>query len=65
MHSPDAALDTLENNEHADDAERKPAYRAPRIDIELLTIVVHPSPYSKRTPLGRSRKSTLRRRWSS
>ena len=46
-------------------AERKPIYRAPRIDLELLTIVVHPSPYSKRTPLGRSRKSTIRKRWSS
>ncbi len=49
----------------AAEAEPKPAYRAPRIDLQLLTIVVHPSPYSRRTPLGRSRKSTIRRRWFS
>ncbi len=48
-----------------EEAEQKSAYRAPRIDLQLLTIVVHPSPYSKRTPLGRSRKSTIRRRWFS
>jgi hypothetical protein len=45
--------------------EPRPRYSAPRIDPQLLTIVVHPSPYSKRTPLGRSRKSTIRRRWFS
>jgi hypothetical protein len=40
-------------------------YSPPRIDPKLLTIVVHPSPYSRRTPLSRSRKPILRRRWSS
>jgi hypothetical protein len=40
-------------------------YTAPRIDPQLLTIVVHPNPYSRRTPLSRSRKPILRRRWSS
>ena len=40
-------------------------YTAPRIDLKLLTIVVHPNPYSRRTPLARSRKPILRRRWSS
>ena len=47
------------------EAARKPGYRAPRIDLTLLTIIVHPSPYSKRTSLKRSRKSTIRRRWFS
>jgi|GEM_PF-1508762 hypothetical protein len=46
-------------------ATQPPIYRAPRIDTEFLTIVVRPSPYSKRTPLGRSKKATLRRRWFS
>ena len=40
-------------------------YTAPRIDLKLLTIVIHPNPYSRRTPLARSRKPILRRRWSS
>lgn len=57
--------DKVNEQEAALKAEQGPTYRAPRIDLELLTIVVHPSPYSKRTPLGRSRKSTIRRRWSS
>lgn len=48
-----------------DEAAREPRYRAPRIDLSLLTIIVHPSPYSKRTSLGRNRKSTIRRRWFS
>ncbi|NLG77417.1 MAG: hypothetical protein GX535_14385 [Xanthomonadaceae bacterium] len=48
-----------------EEAARKPSYRAPRIDLSLLTIIVHPSPYSKRTSLGRNRKSTIRRRWFS
>jgi hypothetical protein len=43
----------------------KPDYCPPRIDSRLLTIVVHPNPYSRRTPLSRSRKPILRRRWSS
>jgi hypothetical protein len=62
MHSRD---DDMNGARIVAEAEQKPAYRAPRIDLELLTIVVHPSPYSKRTPLGRSRKSTIRRRWFS
>jgi hypothetical protein len=54
----------IESNES--DGEREVAqYRAPRIDLRLLTIVVHQSPYSRRTPLSRSRKLSLRRRWSS
>ncbi len=57
--------DDMNDERIAEEAEQKPAYRAPRIDLQLLTIVVHPSPYSKRTPLGRSRKSTIRRRWFS
>lgn len=47
-----------------DSADEKPDYCPPRIDPRLLTIVVHPNPYSRRTPLSRSRKPTLRRRWS-
>jgi hypothetical protein len=54
----------IESNEP--DGEREVAqYRAPRIDLRLLTIVVQQSPYSRRTPLSRSRKPSLRRRWSS
>ena len=48
-----------------DSTGEKPDYCPPRIDLRLLTIVVHPNPYSRRTPLSRSRKATLRRRWSS
>jgi hypothetical protein len=48
-----------------DDAANELQYRPPRIDPKLLTIVVHPSPYSRRTPLSRSRKPILRRRWFS
>ena len=56
---------------HMPEQTRTPAdaepltYTAPRIDLKLLTIVVHPNPYSRRTPLARSRKPILRRRWSS
>jgi hypothetical protein len=50
----------------ASDSEALPLqYSPPRIDPKLLTIVVQPSPYSRRTPLSRSRKPILRRRWSS
>lgn len=48
-----------------DETQPTTSYRPPRIDLEVLTIVVHPSPYSKRTPLARSRKPTIRRRWFS
>ena len=58
--------DELMNESKETDGEREVArYRAPRIDLRLLTIVVYPSPYSRRTPLSRSRKPSLRRRWSS
>jgi hypothetical protein len=55
----------LDENEERSSAADKPDYRPPRIDPRLLTIVVHPNPYSLRTPLSRSRKPILRRRWSS
>lgn len=62
MHLPDMGVEEREASVPDTLARR---YGAPRIDIELLTIVVHPSPYSKRTPLGRSRSSTIRKRWFS
>ncbi len=64
MHSRNTSPEVIDK-EIANDGEHKLTYRAPRIDTALLTIVVQPSPYSKRTPLGRSRTSTIRRRWFS
>jgi hypothetical protein len=60
-HKDESPIESAEPHEQREVAQ----YRAPRIDLRLLTIVVHPSPYSRRTPLSRSRKLSLRRRWSS
>lgn len=60
MHSPEAAAQAtpLAN------VPVELSYRPPRIDPQLLTIVVPSTPYARPTPLARSRKPNLRKRWS-
>lgn len=62
MHSRDRCEPEAQQPTAAEDA---PQYSPPRIDLRLLTIVVQPNPYSRRTPLAGSRKPSLRKRWSS